>query len=42
MNLSQASEVFLSIRSQEGFSPFTIRAHRQQHKLLVRTSATYR
>ncbi|KPV42929.1 tyrosine-type recombinase/integrase [Alicyclobacillus ferrooxydans] len=36
MNLSQASETFLSIRSQEGFSPFTIRAYRQQHKLLIR------
>ncbi|GMA63744.1 hypothetical protein NZD89_00300 [Alicyclobacillus fastidiosus] len=42
MILSQVSETFLSVRSQEGFSPFTIRAYRQQHKLLLRTSATYR
>ncbi|GMA59644.1 hypothetical protein NZD89_08905 [Alicyclobacillus fastidiosus] len=36
MNLSQASEAFLTVRGQEGFSPFTIRAYRQQHKLLMR------
>lgn len=36
MRLSEASNTFLSIRTQEGFSPHTINAYRLQHRLLVR------
>ncbi|GMA64929.1 tyrosine-type recombinase/integrase [Alicyclobacillus fastidiosus] len=36
MKLSIASETFLSVRNQEGFSRQTIRAYRLQHKLLIR------
>lgn len=36
MRLSEASNMFLSVRTQEGFSPHTINAYRLQHRLLVR------
>ena len=36
MRLSEASETFLSVRAQEGFSRYTINAYRLQHELLVR------
>jgi integrase/recombinase XerD len=36
MYLSEASEAFLTVRSQEGFSQYTISAYRLQHELLVR------
>jgi hypothetical protein len=36
MSLSEASETFLSVRAQEGFSRYTINAYRLQHQLLVR------
>lgn len=36
MNLSEASEIFLSLRKYEGFSPYTVDAYRLQHQLLIR------
>jgi len=36
MLLSVASNKFLTLRAQEGYSPYTIRAYRMQHGLLVR------
>ncbi|WP_245632719.1 tyrosine-type recombinase/integrase [Alicyclobacillus kakegawensis] len=36
MRLSEASASFLNIRTQEGFSRYTISAYRLQHQLLIR------
>lgn len=36
MIVSEASDLFLAVRAQEGFSPYTIAAYRLQHQLLVR------
>ena len=36
MQLSEASTLYLKIRTQEGFSKFTIKAYRLQHQLLLR------
>lgn len=36
MRLSAASSLYLSLRAQEGFSRYTIRAYRVQHNLLIR------
>ena len=36
MRLSEASERYLATRTQEGFSPHTIRAYRLQHQILMR------
>ena len=36
MRLSDASNTFLEVKQQEGFSPYTIYAYRLQHELLVR------
>ena len=36
MRLSEASEAFLAVRRQEGFSSHTIEAYRLQHKILIR------
>lgn len=36
MRVSEASESFLTVRTQEGFSLHTISAYRLQHQLLVR------
>ncbi len=36
MHLSEASEAFLSLRAQEGFSPYTLKAYRLQYSLLIR------
>ena len=36
MQLSDASNMFLELKGQEGFSPYTIDAYRLQHKLLIR------
>jgi integrase/recombinase XerD len=36
MRLSEASETFLEVRHQEGFSSHTINAYRLQHKILIR------
>lgn len=36
MRISEASELYLNVRAQEGFSPHTIDAYRLQHQLLER------
>ena len=36
MRLSEASERYLATRTQEGYSPHTIRAYRLQHQILIR------
>ena len=36
MRLSEASQRYLATRTQEGFSPHTIRAYRLQHQILIR------
>ena len=36
VNLSEASETFLNVRGQEGFSRYTISAYHLQHELLIR------
>ena len=36
MRLSVASNRYLTLRAQEGYSPYTIRAYRVQHDLLIR------
>jgi hypothetical protein len=36
MRLSEASEAYLEVRHQEGFSSHTINAYRLQHKILIR------
>ena len=36
MRISEASVAFLSLREQEGFSPYTLRAYALQHRLLIR------
>lgn len=36
MRLSVASDRFLTVRAQEGYSPYTIRAYRLQHTMLIR------
>ena len=36
MRLSDASNMFLELKGQEGFSPYTIHAYRLQHTLLIR------
>lgn len=36
MQLSEASQRYLAPRTQEGFSPHTIRAYRLQHQILIR------
>lgn len=36
MRLSEASERYLRVRLQEGFSPYTIKAYRLQYKVLIR------
>ena len=36
MRLSVASNQYLTLRAQEGYSPYTIQAYRVQHDLLIR------
>lgn len=36
MRLSEASQQFLAVRTQEGFSKYTIKAYQLQHALLIR------
>ncbi len=36
MQLSEASQRYLSTRNQEGYSPHTLRAYRLQHQILIR------
>ncbi|GEO26859.1 integrase [Alicyclobacillus acidoterrestris] len=36
MRLSEASQQFLAVRQQEGFSRYTIKAYRLQHQILIR------